>query len=268
MIFYAPAKLNIGLQITGKRADGFHNIETLFYPIPLYDEIKIEPSKTFSLQLDGLPIEGKTEDNTVFRAYQLIQSHHPTCPLKITLTKHIPPGSGLGGPSSDAATFLNAANQLYNLKLNNKQLSQIALSIGSDCPFFLDPKPAYAHARGEITEKMPPFLEGLYAVVISPQILLSTKWAYQQIKYRKSQFYLKNIEEIPHSKWMQYIRNDFESVVFDSYPETKAIQQALLQAGAFYSALSGSGSSLFGLFKHKPSLDNPLRGYRHWIFQL
>lgn len=268
MIFYAPAKLNIGLQITGKRADGFHNIETLFYPVPVYDEIKIEPSNTFSLQLYGLPIEGKAEDNTLFRAYHLIQSRHPIGPLKISLTKHIPPGSGLGGPSSDAATFLNAANRLFNLKLNNQQLNRMALSIGSDCPFFLDPKPAYARGRGEITEQMPPFLEGLYAVVVSPQILLSTKWAYQQIKYRKSQFSLKNIERIPHSKWMKYIRNDFEPVVFDAYPETKAIQQALMQAGAFYSALSGSGSSLFGLFKHKPSLNSPLIGYRHWVFQL
>lgn len=268
MVFYAPAKINIGLHVIGKRDDGYHNIETIFYPIPLYDRLMLEEATEFSLQLKGLAIDGKIEDNTLHRIYHLLQSEKPTQAYKITLTKNIPPGSGLGGPSSDAATLLNALNQLNKLNLNKKQLGRLALQTGSDCPFFLNPKPAFARGRGEILEEMPSFLEGQYLVVVAPPIHLSTAEAYRYIPCKPAPFALQNINQIPQSKWQEIIRNDFEKIVFERHPEIKAIQQALLETGAFYSALSGSGSSLYGLFKHQPSLHKLLRNYRHWTFKM
>lgn len=253
MICFPNAKINLGLHITSKRKDGFHEIETCMYPIPLFDalEIIIDPKK-FSWNSSGLPIPGDSKDNLIVKAYQLLKKDFPNLPqINVHLHKNIPMGAGLGGGSADAAFALNLMNNLFDLILDDFFLEEYAAALGSDCPFFIENTPKIATGRGEILEEISIDLKGTYLVLINPGIHIGTKEAYAGVTPTLPETPLIEILK-DRSKWKDQLKNDFESSVFDSHKEIKAIKERLYESGSFYASMSGSGSSVFGLFENKP----------------
>ncbi|EAZ79534.1 4-(cytidine 5'-diphospho)-2-C-methyl-D-erythritol kinase [Algoriphagus machipongonensis] len=253
MICFPNAKINLGLQITSKRSDGFHNIESCFYPIPLFDALEIitHPKKSI-FQSTGLPIPGDQKDNLINKAYQLLKKDFPNLPqVQIHLHKNIPMGAGLGGGSADAAFALNTMNNLFDLILDDFFLEEYALKLGSDCPFFIENKPKIATGRGEILEDIAINLEGKYLLLINPGIHIGTKEAYAGIKPKKSEIALKEVLK-DTSRWKAELKNDFEPSIFENHPEIAEVKNQLYQMGAFYASMSGSGSTVFGLFEQKP----------------
>jgi 4-diphosphocytidyl-2-C-methyl-D-erythritol kinase len=249
IIIKAPAKINIGLNIINKREDGFHNLETIFYPISLSDTIKISPSDSlkFSTNSDFLASEN---DNIILKAVRLLEKK---CSVKINLNirleKHIPVGAGLGGGSSDGAAVLKLLNQLYELRLSEHDLIGLALQLGSDIPFFIRSMPAFAESRGEILRSIDLKIT-TPVLIVNPGIHISTKWAFQNITPGKWKHPLSDIfkekQDIKNLK--DLILNDFETVCFEHYPKLNNIKQILYSLGAYFALMSGSGSSFFGIF--------------------
>lgn len=249
MIAFSPAKINLGLHVLFKRNDGYHEIETIFYPIPWYDAVEIISSAHLSLHLSGIPIPGSTHDNLCIKAYQLIQQDFPQLPpVDIYLHKTIPPGTGLGGGSANAATVLQLINQKFALQLSISQLLSYAQQLGSDCAYFLYHQACYATGRGEQLEPIDLRLADYDLLVVCPQLSISTAWAYQQIQPSGSRTSLKDIIRLPIETWKDHLVNDFETPVFAHYPILKDIKQQLYASGAHYVSLSGSGSAVYGLF--------------------
>ncbi|MBN2773450.1 MAG: 4-(cytidine 5'-diphospho)-2-C-methyl-D-erythritol kinase, partial [Prolixibacteraceae bacterium] len=182
MILFANAKINLGLHIAGKRPDGYHNLETILYPIPYYDVIEFYPSEKFRLHLYGKKLPGTVEENLVSKAFRLMKNRFSIPEIEIHLLKNIPPGSGLGGGSSDAAFLLSGINQIFHLGLDNQQLRQLSESLGSDCPFFIENTPVFASGKGEILEKIPLDLKGYFLVLAIPFISIATSKAYSRLK--------------------------------------------------------------------------------------
>lgn len=256
MIVFPFCKINLGLHIVSKRADGFHNIETVFYPVKsITDVLEIIPSKQFGFQSYGLPIGGREEDNLVVKAYNLMKVQYSLPPVSIYLMKNIPTGAGLGGGSSDAATVLVLLNQLFHLHLDNETLKAHAATLGSDCPFFIEGNPAFACDKGDrllacdCTE-----LDGKHIVVINPNVHISTAIAYSNCKPAPSEMDLREIMQTPISQWKTLLKNDFEKTIFPAYPRLAEIKEMLYRKGALYASLSGSGSALFGIFDSVPDL--------------
>lgn len=249
----APAKINIGLYVTGKRQDGYHNIETIFYPIKLYDSISIEDSDSFNFttSVESLEIDS---GNLIVKAKNLLEEYSgERINCKITLEKNIPIGGGLGGGSSDAASVLNGLNDFANLNLSKHEISDLALRLGSDVPFFLNPKPVFAEGRGEIMHQLPVNIE-LPILVINPGIHISTTWAYSKILPKTSGFNLREIKSLDtyHLKFLNgKIENDFENIVFEKYPQIKEIKLLHYKMGAIFSLMSGSGSTVFGIYPNE-----------------
>ena len=248
----ATAKLNIGLNIISKRADGYHNIETIFYPINLFDNILFEKSESdsFSCAHPALVHEG---NNLIIKAKVILEEEFKTkFPLKIVLEKNIPIGAGMGGGSSDAASALHSINILYNLNLSKEQLNRFALRLGSDVPFFLDPRPSFASGRGEALNVLD-FTIDFPILIVNPGIHISTKWAFDNIKPKNPDRHLNHIfqQEIDFAKLQGMIVNDFEGVVFNKYPEIAQIKTDMLSRGAIFSLLTGSGSTVFGIFENE-----------------
>ncbi|MHB1688213.1 MAG: 4-(cytidine 5'-diphospho)-2-C-methyl-D-erythritol kinase [Ignavibacteriaceae bacterium] len=248
-----PAKINFGLNVVEKRADGFHNIETIFYPVKLFDKLTITKSdrNSFSCNLKTLPTDG---DNLVLKAKEILEKESgKKFSLQIELEKNIPVGAGLGGGSSDAATVLHAINSLFNLDLSKEDLKRFALELGSDVPYFLDARPSFASGRGEILKVLDLTID--YPIlIVNPGIHISTKWAYQNIRPKKPAKSLNEIfqsTEIDVSKFVGVVRNDFEEVVFKNYPEIEQIKQEMYKLGAGFSLMTGSGSTVFGIFPDK-----------------
>ncbi|MBN7815107.1 4-(cytidine 5'-diphospho)-2-C-methyl-D-erythritol kinase [Algoriphagus pacificus] len=257
MICFPNAKINLGLHITSKRNDGYHEIETCMYPIPLFDalEIIIDP-KRFQWNSTGIAIPGDPKDNLIIQAYQLLKKDFPSLPqVSIHLHKNIPMGAGLGGGSADAGFALNLMNNLFDLILDDFFLEEYAAKLGSDCPFFVENTPKIATGRGEILEAVDLNLKGTYLVLINPGIHVGTKEAYAGVKPKKPEVSLKELIQ-DKSRWKDELINDFEPSVFSAYPEIGQIKSQLYQSGAFYAAMSGSGSTVFGLFDSKPELSN------------
>ncbi|MBN3580776.1 4-(cytidine 5'-diphospho)-2-C-methyl-D-erythritol kinase [Algoriphagus aestuarii] len=253
MICFPNAKINLGLHITSKRTDGFHDIETCMVPIPLYDalEIIIEPKKS-TWSSSGFGIPGEQKDNLILKAYQLLKKDFPNLPnIGIHLHKNIPMGAGLGGGSADAAFALNLMNNLFDLILDDFFLKEYAAKLGSDCPFFIENTPKIATGRGEILEEVEIDLKGTHLVLINPGIHIGTKEAYAGVTPKKPE---KELSEILSDKkrWKEELKNDFELNIFLNHPEIKQIKDRFYEAGAYYAAMSGSGSSVFGLFEGKP----------------
>lgn len=245
MLLFPNAKINLGLNITGKREDGFHNIESVFLPIPLFDSIEISQNKNLKLTFSGLNIPGKTEDNLIFKAAKSLPNHN----YHIHLHKNIPFGGGLGGGSSDASFVLKYINELQTNPFNNKELEKLALNLGSDCPFFIDNRPKYVTGRGEVFEEIKMNLEDYGLIIIIPQFGISTKEAYSGISPLKPKENLKEIiENRPIEEWKNLVKNDFEKHLFLSYPILKTIKDSLYSTGASYAAMSGSGSTMFGIY--------------------
>jgi 4-diphosphocytidyl-2-C-methyl-D-erythritol kinase len=250
MISFPHAKINLGLSILSKRPDGFHNLETIFYPVPILDVLEIVPSGKTRFLPAGLDIPGKMSDNLVLRAYLILEKNYPQIkPLEIHLFKAIPMGAGLGGGSSDAAAIIQLINRFFDLKISRNELYAYALELGSDAPFFLQSAPCFASGRGEILEPVPLDLSGYSFLLVHPEIKIETAWAFSKIKPANPEYHLKESILKPVQNWAATIRNDFEIPVFKENPSLKIIKEQLYTAGALFASMTGSGSTIFGIFK-------------------
>jgi len=255
MILYPNAKINIGLNITEKRADGYHNIETVFYPIGLCDVLEVLPSDScsdYSFSASGIPIDGDPENNLIIKAYRLLNQDYDIPPVDISLIKQIPFGAGLGGGSSDAAFMLKALNKLFGLKIANRKLEAYAVKLGADCPVFIRNKPVFATGIGNEFSKTDISLKGYFLVLVKPDIHVSTPEAYSRVIPHKPEYPLQELVKMPVSQWKGLVKNDFEESVFAIHPAINSIKQDLYDAGALYASMSGSGSSVYGLFENEP----------------
>ena len=250
MVVFPNAKINLGLNILNKREDGYHNLETIFHPIQIKDVLEIIASSTFEFSTSGNTIDLKPEENICTKAYQLFKKSSPDLtPVKIHLHKATPLGAGLGGGSADGAFTLTLLNKKFNLNLSTDQLINYAVQLGSDCPFFIHNSPCFASGRGEILEKINLDLSAYKIIIINPGIHVSTSWAFTQLT---PAFQAKSIKEIIHqpiNTWKAELRNDFEEPVFKQHPEIKSIKDELYNKGAIYASMSGSGSSVYGIYK-------------------
>lgn len=251
MISFPNAKINLGLHITSKRKDGYHEIETCMVPIPLFDALEMILDKKSTWNSTGLGIPGDSKDNLILKAEKLLRKDFPGLPnLNIHLHKNIPMGAGLGGGSADGAFALKLMNNLFDLHLDDFFLEEYAEQLGSDCPFFIDNTPKIARGRGEILEPTDLSLKGSYLVLVNPGIHVGTKEAYAGVSPALPKVKLEEVLA-DRNRWKAELVNDFEPSVFGSYPEIKEIKEKMYEAGAFYAAMSGSGSSVFGLFDKK-----------------
>lgn len=252
MIVFPNAKINLGLFITEKRTDGFHNLESLFLPIPLCDILEVTPStEETSLICTGLSSDIPTEKNIVYKAWKLLQEAHGIGNVHIHLHKIIPSGAGMGGGSSDGSFMLKVLNELFDLNLNSTQLEDFAAQLGSDCPFFIKNTAAWVTGRGERVESIDFNLEGMYLMVVNPGIHVSTAQAFIGIQPCPSNF---NWNEFIQNRDFKKgsLRNDFEGSVFQIHPEIADIKSRFIQEGALFASMSGTGSTVFGLFEFEP----------------
>lgn len=254
MITYPNAKINIGLNITERRPDGYHNIESVFYPINLQDAVEIktiegeEPQGGYKLKVSGTILDGTPDDNLVVKAYQLLRKNFNFPAQKIHLYKHIPVGAGLGGGSSDAAAIIKMLNEKFALGLTSEQMQNYAVQIGADCPFFINNTPVFATGIGNIFTPIELSLHGKSIILVKPDIFVSTRDAYALVKPSPAAIPLTEAIKQPISEWKQIITNDFEKSVFAKYPEIAAIKDKLYDMGALYASMSGSGSAVYGIF--------------------
>ncbi|GAB2606323.1 4-(cytidine 5'-diphospho)-2-C-methyl-D-erythritol kinase [Belliella aquatica] len=261
MISFPNAKINLGLHITAKRKDGYHDIETCMVPIPLYDALEMILDKKTTFTNTGLEIPGSEKDNLILKALKLLRKDFNELPhLNIHLHKNIPMGAGLGGGSADAAFALSMMNNLFDLLLEDWFLEDYAAQLGSDCPFFIENTPKIATGRGEILEPVEVDLSGKHLLLINPNIHIGTKEAYAGVAPKASSIILKEVLA-DRSRWKDELVNDFEASIFPRYPEIASIKSHLYEMGAFYAAMSGSGSTVFGLFHEKPEKGNWKEGY-------
>lgn len=255
MITYPNAKINLGLNIVEKRPDGYHNLETIFYPINLQDALEVtllEGDKEYELTLSGTPIEGNPEDNLVVKAYRLLKEDYPhIAPVDIHMYKHIPTGAGLGGGSADAAFMIKLLNDKFNLGLSIEEMENYAARLGADCAFFIQNKPVFASGIGNIFEPIQLSLKGYFLVLVKPDIFVSTKDAFSLITPKMPVQSLKEIVRMPVETWRATMKNDFENSVFKKFPEIAAIKDKLYDMGAIYASMSGSGSSVYGIFREQ-----------------
>jgi 4-diphosphocytidyl-2-C-methyl-D-erythritol kinase len=296
MKLYPNCKINLGLNIVGKRADGYHNIETIFLPIPLSDCLEIEPAHEDSFVIDGRELDCSAQDNLVVKVLNMLRTEDiDVPPVAIKLTKNIPSGAGLGGGSSDAAFMMKGLNELFDLGLTEQQMAARVGRLGADCPVFIANKPVYAEGKGDIfsplpvtlVEKqycalppigfhlppsinlaIPSVLDGYWLVLIKPNDFISTKEAYAAVNPRPSVISLADIISNPVKMWRGKMVNDFEKSVFPSHPTIDSICSQLYMLGASYAAMSGSGSTVYGLFRKQPVLGDVFADYFQWQCKL
>lgn len=291
MICFPNAKINLGLQIVSRREDGYHNIETVFYPIGLREALEIVPthpevtpattglaSDTRDIGSDEKPsqptpyrffqtgdvIQGNEADNLVIKALKLISANKTLSPIDIHLLKKIPSGAGLGGGSSDAAFMLRMLNDYFRLRYSDTALMHLAARLGADCPFFIHNRPAFASGIGDILEPITLDLSSWFLLLVKPDIVVNTKEAYAMITPRQPELSLKEIVTKPVTEWRGVMKNDFEPPVFEKYPQICRIKQQLYDLGAVYASMSGSGSSLFGFFHSEPDLKGMFKDHFVW----
>ncbi len=256
MICFPNAKINLGLHIVSKREDGYHNIETIFYPIDLCDALEIVPARGEKgvFTQTGMPVDGNSGDNLVIKAYNLLRQQYSFPETDIYLRKNIPMGAGLGGGSADAAFMLKLINDYAGLNLSINQLEQLAAQLGADCPFFIQNQPVFAEGIGTIFTPVNLSLKGYYMALIKPDIHVSTKEAYANVKPQRPANDLRDCIRKPVETWKDLLFNDFEPGIFAKYPGIQETKEKLYNAGALYASMSGSGSSVFGIFNVKPVL--------------
>ncbi|MBK3516971.1 4-(cytidine 5'-diphospho)-2-C-methyl-D-erythritol kinase [Carboxylicivirga marina] len=271
MICYPNAKINIGLNVVEKRPDGYHNLETVFYPIPLTEiletVVNIEDEQSFTFSNSGIKVDALPEDNICIKALNIIKKNYDVPPVKIHLHKAIPFGAGLGGGSADGAFMLNLINKEFELGISNEELHNMAAQLGADCAFFINNKPAYATGIGDILQPVNLDLSGYHIALIKPPTHVSTPEAYSGVNPKSSENSLVDLIKLPLEQWKHHIKNDFEKSVFKNHPEIGRIKMELYEAGAAYASMSGSGSSVFGLFKEAPEIKTHPE-YFKWIKQL
>lgn len=268
MICFPNAKINLGLSVTGKRPDGFHTIESVFYPIAWNDALEViespEASVDFKLHLSGLPISGKLEDNLLYKAYALLKEQRTMPKLSVYLHKTLPMGAGLGGGSADCAFFINQLNTQFGLGLSEEERLNIARPLGSDCAFFIRNKPVYAYEKGDVFQDLSLDLSAYYIAVVFPDVHSNTKEAYSLVTPALPAHRILETIQQPLHTWQDVLVNDFERSIFSKYPVVEQSKHALYEAGAIYASMSGSGSAVFGLFKSLPQIGG-LASFPHWV---
>lgn len=252
MILFPPAKINLGLSVLRKREDAFHEIETCMFPIPLTDVLEILPSEDFVFKQTGLTIDGNSESNLCVQAFQLMKKAYDIPNVYIHLLKIIPMGAGLGGGSSDAAYVIRGLNDLFHLNLSLDIMEKHAAELGSDCPFFIHDDVKIAKGRGEVLSSIDINLEGKYIKLINPEIHIGTAEAYSNVSFAPDRFKIEEVISLPIKEWRDKLFNDFELSIFPSHPEIEEIKELLYNEGAMFSSMSGSGSTVFGIFEDEP----------------
>ncbi len=264
MIVFPNGKINLGLSVLNKRTDGFHNIESVVYPVPIYDALEFQPSRKFTLSLYGMKIPGEIENNIVFKAWKLLRDAYQIPPIDIKLYKGIPIGSGLGGGSSDAVFLIKCLNEYFELGLSTEILFQLAEKLGSDCPFFVKNSVSLIQGRGEILKSMDLSLKGKHIVIVRPEIQISTQEAFQEIEPSKPKIELIEVVSLPIEQWQDKLVNDFERLIFRKQPTIKEIKTVLKNEGALYTSLTGSGAAIYGIFEYTIDLKNNFPDYFVW----
>jgi len=254
MICFPNAKINLGLNVVNKRPDGYHNIETIFYPVPVKDALEIVPATTTSFTQTGIAIDGPEDKNLVIKALNLLKEKFSIPSLEIHLLKAIPFGAGLGGGSSDAAFMIRLLNDFCQLNISFDEMEEMASMIGADCPFFIRNKPVYATGTGNVFTPVDLSLQGYYLCLAKPDIAVSTPEAYSLVTPASPAISLIEIIQRPVHEWKTQMANDFERSVFPKYPVIQSIKESLYDKGALFASMSGSGSSVFGLFNEPTDL--------------
>ncbi|UII30082.1 4-(cytidine 5'-diphospho)-2-C-methyl-D-erythritol kinase [Fulvivirga ulvae] len=254
MVVFPNTKINLGLNILSRRDDGYHNISSVFYPLPFEEILEILPAEEFQFNTSGLTIPGSTENNLIIKAYELLRDQYKLPPVRIHLHKIIPMGAGLGGGSADAAFAIKALNELFEIGLSEKDMEGHAGKLGSDCPFFIKNKIVLAEGTGTEFSSISLDLKGKYLVLVCPEVHVSTAEAYGNVRPGMPEKGIREIlEKMPVTEWKHYLKNDFETSVFPLYPEIEAVKNTLYSSGAIYASMSGSGSSVYGIFDSEPA---------------
>lgn len=264
MLTFPNAKINLGLRIIEKRPDGFHNLQSCFYPVGWSDVLEVIPSDTFGFSSSGLPIPGAADTNLCVRAYNLLKADFDLLPVQIHLHKIVPIGAGLGGGSADAAFALKLLNDRFGLGLSVSSLENYARQLGSDCAFFVKNQPMYCLERGDVFEEIAVDLRGYHLLLVYPNLAISTAEAYAAIRPRHPETPLRNDLQAPIDTWRITIHNDFEDSLFLKYPVLSKIRHQLYEAGAVYASMSGSGSTVYGIFNAPVTPPNQFRDYSVW----
>ena len=247
MIIFPNAKINLGLNIINRRDDGFHNIETVFYPVKIKDALEIVEAEQFLFSSTGIP-SGDPAENLCVKAWNLIARDYKVPAAHIHLHKQIPVGAGLGGGSSDAAFCLRLLNEKFELGMSVHQMQDYARQLGSDCAFFIENKPVIAGGKGDQFMDIQLQLDKYYLILAMPPVHVSTADAYQGIKPGGSNFSLEGLTDLPLEEWRESLKNTFEDTIFEKYPQIKKLKESLYDAGAVYASMSGSGASVYGIF--------------------
>jgi 4-diphosphocytidyl-2-C-methyl-D-erythritol kinase len=265
MITFPNCKINLGLNIVNRRTDGYHDLETVFYPVTgLHDALEVtiannsEKEKSYSLQQYGNALDCDADKNLVVKAYLLLKEAFPSIPpIDISLLKHIPSGAGLGGGSADAAFMLKLLNDLFELQLSTEQLERYAAQLGADCAFFIQNQPTFATGIGDVFTPINLSLKGYQIIIVKPNVFVSTKEAFAHIQPKRPAESIPNILQSPINEWRHHLVNDFEASIFPQHPEIEALKCQLYDNGAVYASMSGSGSSVFGIFNPQNTLPQP-----------
>jgi len=254
MILFPNAKINIGLNIVSRRADGFHNLETIFYPLAIRDALEVVEADQLEFTSSGLEIPGNTKDNLCLKAFNLLAINYKLPPVHIHLHKHIPIGAGLGGGSADASFFIKLMNEKFELGMDTFQMEDYASQLGSDCAFFVKNKPAIAVGKGDQLQTIELDLSNYFIILVMPAVQVSTSDAYRGVRPAAVASPLSDLIKLPLEEWRTAIKNDFEPSVFSQYPIIGEIKSKLYNAGALFASMSGSGSSVFGIFSKELKL--------------
>ena len=296
MKLYPNCKINLGLNIVSKRLDGYHNIETVFLPIPLADCLELDSSLRDEFEIDGQKLDCESKDNLVIKVLNMLRDEgYYIPPVSIRLTKNIPSGAGLGGGSSDAAFMMKGLNQLFRLGMSDTEMEKKVRKLGADCPVFIKNRPVYAQGIGDefselpvalmnkqyptlppvgttlpptTTLSIPASLHGYWLVLVKPDDFISTKEAYSQVHAHPSDQSLTDIMRLPVREWRHHIHNQFEDSVFPQHPTLTDIREQMYQLGARYAAMSGSGSTMYGLWRQRPQLGDVFQDWFQWMCQL
>ncbi len=268
MLCFPNAKINIGLNIVERRPDHFHNIETVFYPIPLSDILEIIRSDNklakVEITTSGLAIPGNHESNLCVKAYHLLDKEFDLPPINIYLHKLIPMGAGLGGGSSDGAFALSLLNRFFDISLPNNELANYASQLGSDCAFFIRNKPSFGVEKGNVLTDIQLDISSKFIVLVKPNIFVGTAQAYSGVKPHKPIQSLLEILKQPITQWKHLVINDFEESILKSHPEIKIVKETLYQQGALYASMTGSGSAVFGIFDNEVQLKPLFKDMFYW----
>ncbi|RFZ95835.1 4-(cytidine 5'-diphospho)-2-C-methyl-D-erythritol kinase [Mucilaginibacter conchicola] len=257
MIVFPNAKINIGLNITERRLDGYHNLETVFYPVKIFDVLEVIEADELSFESSGLDIPGRAEDNLCIKGYHLLKKDFPKLPpVKIHLHKNVPIGAGLGGGSANAAFFIKLMDEKFGLGLDEEEMMDYARVLGADCAFFISNRPVFAFEKGDEFEPVKLNLSAYHIVLVMPDAHVSTAEAYRGVKSTPVKETVYDLVNMPVAAWKKHIRNDFEVHIFNNHPIIRGVKATLYERGALYASMSGSGASVFGIFETRPDLSD------------